>query len=330
MEIQKTLVYLDQNYISNIAKALHLEGWKDPGAPYYRDLSELLWALTVDGKLLSPAAPFHEQEAGHGARVRNIVWHVSRQLSCQTSFLSWTALHFGEIEAAAKAYADGGNAEELSVSQVFNSDPDRSLSEKELSPGLMVKLHYSNEFHSWESSVNATAAAQYAAYKHERVSRRLSFEDEVEAQKLNLIEEVFMPPELVLLMLPKEDRELLSIGSTGVSARQQHIRELATSTGKEWDGFLRSTMLSGVNTIEIVAQLRASDVVFHASEEHGTSFQTDLDIIATVLPYVDIVATDAGIKERYRKTTLPDKYGAEIFSNVKGDRNALIDRLISR
>lgn len=329
MALRKTLVYLDQNYISNIAKALYLKGWKDPSATYYRDLHGLLWSLTIDGKLLVPVSPFTEQEAAYGARVKDIVWHVSRRLSCETSFRHWTALHFWELEAAATAYASGTSSPGLLVSQVFDLDPQRELSEEELTPQLMVNIPLSEEFQDWGTSMNSASSSQYASYKAGRVSEQLSFVDEVEVQKRTIVEETFFSMETAILSLPEKDRELASIAAIDTVARLRSVCEIATSTGKRLVDFLSSDALISSNIIEIEAQLRASDTVFHPDEEQSPSFQTDLNIIATVLPYVDIVATDAGIKERHRKTALPDKYGAKIFSNVKKDRSALIERLRS-
>ena len=46
MQKYKKIVYLDQNFVSNLAKALYLSGWKDSQTGFYRELHDLLSNLT--------------------------------------------------------------------------------------------------------------------------------------------------------------------------------------------------------------------------------------------------------------------------------------------
>jgi len=64
----------------------------------------------------------------------------------------------------------------------------------------------------------------------------------------------------------------------------------------------------------IWASLMAADILFYPDKKPTTSLFTDFEIVASVLPYVDILATDKYICELIRNARLSDRFSAHIFS----------------
>ena len=101
----KSIVYLDQLFVSSFAKAENLPGWSDDQKDYYLRLLRVLRAKVNDNRLACPTSPFHQQEAEQGRQVKDHVWHIVERLSRGLSFNSFTQIHSSQLASAAYQFS---------------------------------------------------------------------------------------------------------------------------------------------------------------------------------------------------------------------------------
>ena len=59
----KKILYLDQNFVSNLAKVENDPDWKDPGREYFQALLALLRSKVKENRLACPTSYFHREES---------------------------------------------------------------------------------------------------------------------------------------------------------------------------------------------------------------------------------------------------------------------------
>lgn len=91
---------------------------------------------------------------------------------------------------------------------------------------------------------------------------------------------------------------------------------LRQSTNPE--GFFVSRQLLDGDYIHIWACLMAADIFFYPDKKPDNSLFMDFEIVASVLPYVDILATDSYICELIRQSGLLDQFKVQVFSVGRG------------
>ena len=72
----KKVLYLDQAWASELAKADNLPGWTHPDRGFYVELKRTIEELVVRDLLVCPTSEFHNQEASkeHGCRISCGTW----------------------------------------------------------------------------------------------------------------------------------------------------------------------------------------------------------------------------------------------------------------
>lgn len=323
MQKCKKIVYLDQNFVSNLAKALHLSGWKDSLAPFYQELYDLLSNLTDRDKLICPTSPLHRQESELGCRVKEFLWHFVEELGYGLSFKDAAEIMEHQVVAAARAYCGLPATQRSAWEVAFNRDPMVPVGQLS-KPALLVNFPNSQEFNKYLRLSRASIADEYWTYKRYCKRKRRAYADELEAQKKQLVFEMFKP-RLALNIEPSELEQFLNLlGRAGVIGFHRSVCEtLQHSTDPE--GFFFSPQLLDCPHIHIWASLMAADIFFYPDKKPTTSLFTDFEVVASVLPYVDILATDSYISQLIHNARLLDRFSAHIFSVRQ--RRALVAQL---
>ena len=106
--MRKKIIYLDQNFVSNLAKVENVPSWKDHNREYYKTLLGILRYKVSENRLACPTSNFH---------------HTVERLSRKLSFHSGTEIRFAQIALAAHTYCHTLpiNAPQWTLS--FNQDP---------------------------------------------------------------------------------------------------------------------------------------------------------------------------------------------------------------
>jgi hypothetical protein len=329
------IVYLDQSYLSNMAKA-QLGSIKDEDlAKFWSSLFNDLRKAVLDNKIACSELEFHGAEARYDRRLEESIRQVIYELSWGLQFRPWQSILDSQVEDAAIKFLNKKPVERESWMIAFQTDPHAPVeSRMENIAGIKgrINIHMSlpNEVTEQDRQL------------------KLGFMDE--AQRL-LDEYRNNPsgwPELLLQskrsfwdgFWGKRARQFISQGLQGNSP-WNHL--IALDKHNKLVNLFNRLQEIGINIDEAnIMSFAESKELFDSPfgdinasiwaaigecYRQGRKVQKgdfyDVPILATVLPYCDIVTTDSFMKEIIVKILhFDDKYKAMIFSATKEDRLA--------
>jgi hypothetical protein len=106
------------------------------------------------------------------------------------------------------------------------------------------------------------------------------------------------------------------MGSIVVSQKQQRLSRIlmeVLNSCPNPGGFWGSPELLNCPYLKIRASLMAADIFFYPKTTPTPSLNTDFDIMASVMPYVDMLATDNHMAELIRQSKLSQLFGAQVY-----------------
>ena len=163
----------------------------------------------------------------------------------------------------------------------------------------------------------------YAIYRKERIEAGLTFAKEVKFQRRKMYDEAFWIPRLSWLEDTEAARRMFAYAAPGVIQRQQKVRVAAAQF--QWDAGELDNALMSTQEIDIRARLMAADACFYPQHSPSHSFQTDLEIAAAYLPFMDVYTTDAHMAELLRQSGVSADYEAIVLSSRRADRESLME-----
>lgn len=208
----------------------------------------------------------------------------------------------------------------------FEKNPD----EVEVLPNVLIHLQMPEDYINYQRSMTTSSGKQYAQYKLSRKGQSSTFTEELAFQKAQLLIEGF--PTTEVWERVKNDLGDLwdSLSSSMVMSKQLNILTVVAQSSNP-SGFWDSDLVHESDFLHIRTSLMAADIFyFPDSNPPSPSLQNDFEIVAAALPYVDIMTTDAYIKELMSQSGLIDQYSAKVFSMKRNDRRALLDEIDGR
>lgn len=100
--------------------------------------------------------------------------------------------------------------------------------------------------------------------------------------------------------------------------RIMEIRQICDK-GAGLAAFVSSNEFIEAQYLSVRAKLMAADIVYNAHRSPETSLLSDFDIAATVIPYVDVFATENYLAELLRITRVASDYGCEVYTMRQRD-----------
>lgn len=323
----KTILYLDQNWISELAKAKFLKDWTTQDVSVWRNLLGLINEKTLADLLICPTSYFHTNESEQGPRVKDIVWKFAEQISFGLLFNDCTQISFNQIEHAIDEFTNVA-IDEPRWAIAFNRNPHESI--KPLIKQFDIQVHIPQPSdlieYSWKG--HKLVHGIYQTYKVNRRGKAKTFGEELAFQKAQMIVDTFeQPPKLPLTTGDKDfDDVLYYMGSTSILQRQIPITKKIMNL-PEPRKFLGSKTFLDCQFIHIRAALMATDIFYFPEKEVDESLNTDFNIVSAVLPYVDLLATDNYVKQLCEKSGLVTQFKARVFSAKSKDRLELLNVL---
>lgn len=318
-----------------MAKA-HLDfSMKDTDKRYWQKLFNDLRDLVLSDKIACPESEFHKQEARLDSRIEQTVGRIIGELSWGLMFSPFEVILESQMEEAAYRFLRKTPPLKKTWSKIFESDP------------LAPVKNRMRDFFGINGRIEVSLVPSKEFIHQERRSKR-EFVDEALKSLEKYSKNPLNWPELLL-----ESKKGVIDGYIGRKARQSLIQYL--NDGSEasyrkmmkrieelenlWDR-LRSI---GINTedpgmlnnfveygllecpfINIYGSIWAAigDCYIRGRDiENIGSDYYDTAILATVLPYCDIITTDNFMKAiLVKRFGFDNKYGCKIFSANKKDR----------
>ena len=315
----KSIIYLDQLFVSNFAKAEYLPSWPDEQTDYYLKLLQVLRAKVNENRLACPTSPFRQQEAEQGRQVKDHVWHIVERLSRGLSFNSSNQIHFSQLASAAYEFAGIKDDVVRDWSVAFNQDPHDSVESSADGSEILVHLPLGEELLDYNRETTKLSADVYGEFKRNRKGLSSTVKDEVFDLKMQLLAETVLSPLDLIQAYPELKGDISDFGTIGVLESQAKLMATFRSCGiLESDSrtkeFLHSEELLGCPFLHTRASLMAVDIINYPDMVPSPSLGTDFDIVPSILPYVDILATDNHMAELIRQAGLSETFSAKVYS----------------
>jgi hypothetical protein len=313
------IVYLDQNYLSNMAKA-RLGSIEDENlAKFWSSLFGDLRETVLDDKVACPELEFHTTEAMYDRRLEEPIRQVIDELSWGLEFHQREDILETQISGAALSFLGKNGGIKETWATAFESDPCAPVRSR-MQNIFGVKGRISVHLSLPDEVVKHDRQLKNRYVKGEELFAKLGdvcsdWDDEVLAQKMSFIDSFFLgrqPPQSI--------------------EKQQHLMRLwgkLDQIGLKYPDyvtatkFLKSEELLNSPYIDICSSINATIAKYYSNRRCKGSDLYDVAILATVLPYCDVVTTDSFMKEIIVKILhFDEKYKSKIFSATKQDRLA--------
>jgi hypothetical protein len=240
-------------------------------------------------------------------------------LSHRLSFNSFIHIHGTQLAQAAYAYADKDAGVVPDWAIAFNRDPHEPVDSSAAGDEIMVHLASGQEIVDYNRVTTYLVADVYGKLKLTRKGQSSTFEEEVLYLKMLLLFETFLPPGKLIQDYPELAGDISDIGAIGVVQNQAKLLEIFRDCGvmgEPWKTkeFLNSQELLGCPFLHIRSSLMAADIIHYPDRVPSPSLSTDFEMVASILPYIDILATDNHMAELIRQAGLSSTFSAQVFS----------------
>jgi hypothetical protein len=303
----KTIIYLDQNYVSHLTKARL--GVKVNLAAYYENLYDALREAVLDNAVVCPVSQFHYAESELDTRLEPEIYRTLEELYRGVEFRWLSSIIRTQVSAALHDYVAMPPPRRPRWRDAFNRNPDRCRA-ADADP---IR-------HAISSS--AVAFVRRLKALHERLREAepapaLEVQKRFEAQQF--IFDSYVAP-IAPLLLGTVDLPAVSRLRQLTDLHELHVKLLGRGpSAEEVVAFLRSSEMLSVPFIDIYSSLRAGMVVWGEGRRLKGSDLNDVLIAATVLPYCDVFATDGHMKQLILALKLDKRYDVTVFGSRKAD-----------
>lgn len=291
---RKLLVYLDQNFLSAMAKA---DGDQKIN-PAFTEIYRLLHQGFVDEKLVVPSSVLHDIES-------SLATHLKDRIATYQGYLGQVHLRRPEeiwnrqIEAGLARFSGQAAQDPLDPKLAFLDDPDQRVQRH----GIRVDAHL--------ESLNFRAARHRTAEGLEALRQRL------------LQEGVGYDQQLKAEQQEQRDHFLRTYFQfcDPVSAEQR----------QRFTEFADSSEFVALPLLGIEARLYAAILTRKPTRAIKPSDAADIEILSAYAPYMDVVCTDAFMADQLRSPSIDREFGIGVFharANSLRELKALLEEYL--
>jgi hypothetical protein len=272
---QKLLVYLDQNFLSEMSKADINENVR----PEFKEIYELLHQGFVDEKLVVPGSMLHDIES-------SLATHLKDRIVSYQHYLGQVRLYRSDEITNTQTFAafdrfTGRTPEDpLRPRAAFLDDPDQRVKRFDIT----VDSHL--EKHNFRQSRHVTAK-DLEALRQRLLQDKVTYDQQVKVEQ-------------------KTQRAQF------IENYCRFSRSVSEEKNKELLSFTESRDFTSVPVLRIEAHLYASILTRRPTREILPSDTTDIEALSAYLPYMDVVCTDAFMADLLRD--IAKEFGTTLFN----------------
>ncbi len=322
----KSVLSLDTNYLSNLARARKGEGLPAHVLDVWKDLLDALTDAVWDDRLICPGFNIQVEELQMDDRIAAPGWVVMRSLSLGLAFHTFEGIVARQVEDVARRFMQKPPVEEPAWKRVLQEDPGlpaTGMSLRSSAKGVTLGFSDRNTVEKRRQG-KAIGVGDYltdsvldAILHGNATESRLAFARLVIGQRLR--------DALV--------GRHVSSGTWCVPARTDEWTELACrlqAAGmglREMFEFLNSPWPAHVPFVDLYCSLaRAAAQEGMTGRPDQPSDEADRHIVATLLPYCGFLTTDRFVKHLATVVLgLDAKYGCKVFSGRIDDVRSLAE-----
>jgi hypothetical protein len=288
---RKLLVYLDQNFISEMAKTNHEKVRPDFGE-LYSVLHEGFW----NEQLVVLRSRFHDVETSLAGLLKDPIRRRRSTLGHVDTAREWDIRYSQIVASLYKFVGRSDGTPMICYDDAFEEDPDDRVGHFDIDVDM-----------DWMHA-DAKEQRQRHAAELDRVRERIR-EHSISYERQFQIE---MDAERQAALRHYGGRNHAS--SAGVSNEQYRQFVMSNAFAEVPIIWLGVALLTRVMTAHSTRKIKPGDV-------------TDIDAMATYLPYCDVYGADRFMAEVARSLGVPGRYGCHLFDSGQDGVARLIDHL---
>lgn len=325
-----TIIYLDQHYLSNMAKARLGSLKNKDDHKFWLSLFDELKAEVLADRIACPESEFQRDEAEFDTRIEPAVWEVVCDLSLGLKFKPYETILELQIEDAAFKFLGKNPPPREPWCAAFRSDPQDPVRSRMSCDAFGINGRI--EVHLFSPSEEVLERARQGK-KHwvdtaKWLLRQPTFSDwhkELSVQKSALVDKLLGPGIFnVIAKQAASDSSLDKLNAASIMSKlKKKLARLEKIgiTPQNLADFRKSDELLNTPYIDIFCSIDTVIVQNYRNRVPQGSDLADAAIVATVLPYSDVVTTDKFMKEiLVNRLCFDQKYKCEILSGTKKER----------
>jgi hypothetical protein len=288
---RKLLVYLDQNFVSEMAKPTH-----DRVRPDFRELYSVLHEGFWNEQLVVLRSHFHDVETCLAGLLKDAIRSRQSTLGHVDTASQWD-IRKKQIVASLNKFVGRHDASPVIChDDAFEDEPDARVGHIDIN----VEMDWMH--------AEAKEQRQRHAAELDRVRQRVREHSISYAQQFRI-----------------------EMNAARQEALQPHIvhsyADFAGVTDEQYRQFAASNAFAEVPTIWLEVALLTRVLTAHSTRKIKEGDVTDIDAMATYLPYCDVYGADRFMAQVAKSLKVPERYACHVFDSGKDGVANLIDHL---
>ena len=288
---QKLLVYLDQNFISEMAKPGHL-GVR----PDFKELYAVLHKGFWNEQLVVLRSGFHDVETSLAGALKDAI-KARRSTLGHVDLASQWKIRQSQIVASLHKFLGREDGRPIiCCDDAFVDEPDGRVGHFDINVNM-------DWIHAGAKEQRERLAAQLDTVRqriHEQsISYDQQFRTEMDACRENALRPCYLP----------------------------YYRAAAAVTEDEYRRFVASDAFADVPIVLLDVALFTRLMTAHSTRSIKQGDVTDIDAMATYLPYCDVYGADRFMAEVARTLKVPEQFNCHLFDSRKDGVTKLIEHL---
>jgi hypothetical protein len=271
---QKLLVYLDQNFLSDMSKA----DSKEKVRPEFQEIYELLHQGFVDEKLVVPSSLLHDIESSLATDLKDQIVTYQHYLG-QVRLYRPDEIRNTQVFAALDCFMGRTPEDPLRPEAAFLDHPDQGVERF----GISVDSHL--ERYNFRESRHRTAK-ELEELRQRLLQGKVTYDQQLKVEQ-------------------KTQRDQF------VRTYCSFCGPVSEEKRKELTAFTESTDFKNIPLFRIEAHLFASILTRKPTRRIQPGDGTDIDVLSAYAPYMDVVCTDAFMADQLRG--IAKEYGITLF-----------------
>ena len=285
----KTIIYLDQNFISDIAK-LSLEDKKNLVKPILQKVFSVIKAGVDEEKFLAPDGWIHaiETAAGNDPALKDAIYSYQGYLG-QTSLNPPWEIKNSQFVNALLDYLKIRQDEQEMWRSAFRENPNRRME------NFKIDVRFPD---FGLGSLSKESIEALLKIRESGVNEKKQYQDEIEATR-------------------KHYKTLLRTDYAWVLRKHN----IAVDTAEK---FIDSHEFTQIPNIDIFCLLWSRNLADKARKRGVEGDYNDIEFLSIYMPYCDVIATDNYMKTMLQSLEFDKKYNCHLFSMKENDLNGMI------
>lgn len=288
---RKLLVYLDQNFISEMAKPTH-----DRVRPDFRELYSVLHEGFWNEQLVVLRSTFHDVETSLAGLLKEPIRRRRSTLGHVDTASQWRVRESQIVGSLHKFVGRHDGSPVICHDDAFEDEPDDRVGHLDITVEM-------DGMHAGAKEKRQRYAAELDTVRQRIRDHSISYEQQFRIEKDAARQEALQP---------------------------YSVRTYAASAGvtdEQYRQFVSSDAFAEVPIVWIEAALLARVMTAHSNRQIGQGDVTDIDAMATYLPYCDVYGADRFMAGVAKALKVPERYNCYLFDSGKDGVANLIDHL---